>query len=314
MNNPGPANRQRVLDAIYEQVGDDTTRFVALWDVRAALDLSDDEMANAVDFLEGQGLITTIRTGTGQRTPLHGSIAHRGVLAMEEREQEHLQRDKFARVAAARSALLRWLWRQKYEVSVHMPVVGHFREDDSARFDGRLFTEDEVDRASAYLYQAGLIQGVTVMQAAGPVRAEITHKGDQCVEQFNADVTAYQSREQGGGDVVFHIANNSGNIAANSNNFTQNATSQAAFDPEPMLAFVRLVQQLAPALSPEPAEREALLAHVQELQNDASAPAPDRGRLKRVADGVMSLLHTLASSPDVQRLAIEAGEQAIQHL
>jgi cytochrome c556 len=82
------ADRLRIMKSIYEQTGDNTRDYVDLWEIRAKLDLTDDEMGNAVDWLEAQRLIEALRTGTGQRTPMHAQITHRGVVEMERSETE----------------------------------------------------------------------------------------------------------------------------------------------------------------------------------------------------------------------------------
>lgn len=81
------ANRLRVLLEIYGQTEDDTRKFVSLWDIREALGLTDDEMANAVDFLESRRLIRPLRTLGGQRTPGQTRITQAGVAQMERTEK-----------------------------------------------------------------------------------------------------------------------------------------------------------------------------------------------------------------------------------
>ncbi|MFE5143925.1 hypothetical protein ACFRDV_40970 [Streptomyces fagopyri] len=78
--------------------------------------------------------------------------------------------------------------------------------------------------------------------------------------------------------------------------------------------MVSLVQQMTPALTPDAGEQQELLARVAELETAAAAPTPDRGLVQRVAGGVLSTIRSLAHSPDVQRLAVEAVEQGIQSL
>ncbi|WP_157488930.1 hypothetical protein [Pseudofrankia sp. DC12] len=76
--------RLRVMNAIYQEVGDDTQRFAHLWAIRDSLGLHDEDMGRAVDYLEGEGLIKALRTIAGQRTPMHASITHYGFREMEE--------------------------------------------------------------------------------------------------------------------------------------------------------------------------------------------------------------------------------------
>lgn len=166
------ANRLRVMAAIFEQTQDDTTVFVALWDIREAMELTDDGMANAVDFLEGEGLVTTIRPGTGQRTPMHGMITHRGVSWME--AQADIEHDPVIRVRAIRKALLVWLYQEKHQGALISPVADMVTGDPAAKSP----LPGELDRAAAQLAADGMIRGMTVDQFQGPVRAEITSEGE----------------------------------------------------------------------------------------------------------------------------------------
>ncbi|MFE7854089.1 hypothetical protein [Streptomyces sp. NPDC057403] len=225
--------------------------------------------------------------------------------------------DKVLHLSASRRALLVWLWHQKQQQGPGdpMPNVKGVLSDDSLSVDqGVRFTEAEIDRASAHLEQNGLIKGAgAIDQMAGPVFAEITPQGEDCVENYNGDTSAYIRRKDSG-PVTFHITNNSGNIAANSTGFTQNAVTQGGFDPAQILAAASLVQQLAPALTPDADEQQGLLAQVSDLEEAARSSEPEPGVVRRIAGGLMSTIRGLAHSPDVQRLALEAVEQGIQSL
>ncbi|MEU5416636.1 hypothetical protein [Streptomyces clavifer] len=224
--------------------------------------------------------------------------------------------DAVLHLSASRTALLMWLWHQKQQQAPGepMPNVMDVLSDDSLSVDqGVRFTEVEIDRASAYLEHHGLIKGGgTLDQMAGPVSAEITPAGEDCVEGYSGNVAAY-IRRRDNGPVTFHIATNNGNIATNNTGVTQNAAAQAAFNPAQILAAVRLIRQLTPALTPDAGEQQAFLAQTRELQTAAEAPAPDRVAVRRITDGVLSTIRGLTHSPDVQRLALEAVEQGIQN-
>jgi hypothetical protein len=71
------------MRAIRVLSGNETIELVDLWAIRDALGLDDDRMANAIDFLEGEGLIDTVRTMTGQRTPIRARIEHTSSLQVE---------------------------------------------------------------------------------------------------------------------------------------------------------------------------------------------------------------------------------------
>lgn len=224
--------------------------------------------------------------------------------------------DAVLHISASRTALLRWLWHQQHEQAPGGPmpnVVGVLSDDELAVDQGARFTEDEIDRASAHLEQYGLIAGGgTTDRNAGPVFARITAAGEECVENYNGDVSAYIRRKDNGG-VTFHIATNTGNIAANSTGVTQNA-GQGISGPARILAAADLIQQLTPALTADADEQLRLVEQVNELRTAASAPAPDIAVVRRIADEVMSTIRGLTHSPDVQRLALEAVAQGIQTL
>jgi hypothetical protein len=224
--------------------------------------------------------------------------------------------DLVLHLSECRSALLKWLWHQKrqQDPGKPMPNVMDVLLDDSFSVDqGVRFTRDEVDRASEYLERHGLIKGGgRVDEVTGPVLAQITSAGEDCVEGCGGDVGTY-IRRRDNGSVEFHIATNNGNIAANSAGVTQNAAKPADIDSAQILAAVSLIRQLAPALTSDAVEQQALLAQTSELQVAAEAPAPDRVEVRRITDGVVSTIRSLPFSPDVQRLALEAVEQRIQN-
>ncbi|MEV6537265.1 hypothetical protein AB0M86_48405, partial [Streptomyces sp. NPDC051639] len=222
--------------------------------------------------------------------------------------------DAVVHLSASRTALLTWLWhqRQQWRPGEPMANVMSLLSDDRLAVDqGVRFTEDAIDKASAYLEQHGLIKGAGRLdQMAGPGLAEITAAGEECVESYNGDVGAY-IRRRDAGPVTFHIATNNGNIAANSTGVTQSAATQNASSRAQILAVVSLILQLAPSLTPDVGQQQALLAQTKELQTAAETPAPDYIAVQRIRDGVLSTIRGLSHSPDVQRLALEAVEQGI---
>jgi DNA-binding MarR family transcriptional regulator len=75
-------DRLRVLEAVYESLGDDTMSSVRGAEIREELELSDDRAANAMKYLEDDGLLNAIWT-YGDRTPMSVRITHLGVKLME---------------------------------------------------------------------------------------------------------------------------------------------------------------------------------------------------------------------------------------
>ncbi|THA28442.1 hypothetical protein E6R18_28240 [Streptomyces sp. A1277] len=228
--------------------------------------------------------------------------------------QERLRRraDPMKRAVAARQGLLKWLWHQKHE-GITSPEVEGVLGSPFSLFEGERLTLREVDRAGATLRSKGLIAGTMTGQTEGPVLADITAEGQDCVEQYEGDISAYE-RRNATGNTTFNIEQNSGNIASNSSRVTQNAVTRNGFDPEKILEAVSLLQQLAPSLTPDADEQEELRAQAGDLQAAASDPASDRGTLRRLSEGLVTTLRRLAHSPGVQRLAIDAVERGVQSL
>jgi hypothetical protein len=125
---------------------------------------------------------------------------------------------------------------------VGYPNVESVLQSPHSLFEGERLTPDEIDRAGAYLLSKALITGIRTGQTEGPVRAEITAEGQDCVEHFEGDVSAYERRNSSG-NTTFNIGENAGNIAANSRDFTMNATTNKD-GTEPRVSKPRLLADL----------------------------------------------------------------------
>lgn len=77
------ANRLRVLKAVYDASTGSTSAFVSGSDLLLDLGMSDEEVADACNYLEGEHLIKGMRTMWGHATPFVVRITHRGVDQME---------------------------------------------------------------------------------------------------------------------------------------------------------------------------------------------------------------------------------------
>ena len=121
------ATRLRVMDAIYRETGDDPSVTVTLPHLREELGLSDDNMANALHWLEGEELITWHKHGIGTRTRMHASITHLGVKAME---QSELRPDSATELFPARGTVIVHLHDSPSTLQINSPgavqnVDGH---------------------------------------------------------------------------------------------------------------------------------------------------------------------------------------------
>jgi hypothetical protein len=78
------ADRLLVMKAIYEASGGSEHSSVSGRDLLNDLGLSDEELANACKYLEGEHLIKSTRTMWGHLTPYIVDITHRGIKEMEQ--------------------------------------------------------------------------------------------------------------------------------------------------------------------------------------------------------------------------------------
>ncbi len=218
----------------------------------------------------------------------YARVTSAGAQWVEDRRKRRT--DPTLRARAARSALLKWLWTQKQE-GVNYPEVNEFQSSSQAEFEGGAFTDSEVDRASEYLHKAELIEGVSAAESRGPLRAETTAKGDYCVEHHGGNVSEYERSQMQGG-TVFNIHSNTGNIAANSRDFTMNATTNNGIDAAGIVMLARALRQAAPVLGLPEDEAEELTTTADRIEQEAGNDSPNLSRLQRWGRSVIAILNS----------------------
>ncbi|MEV6537263.1 hypothetical protein AB0M86_48395, partial [Streptomyces sp. NPDC051639] len=227
---------------VYRQAGENPLAASSILPFTQERGMTDSQAFELLRYGESKGLLDGRQSSMGD--PFAQLTAH-GVAEMEERLRR--RSSPALRSAAARRALLTWLWHRKHD-GTDFPVVDDILEADDSLFEGDRLTPTEVDRASAYLDSKALIKGVKVSSREGPVRAEITTEGMDCVEHYDSDISAYERRNSSGNTTI-NIGENTGNIAANSRDFTMNATTnQDGIDPAAVVMLARALRQAAPIL------------------------------------------------------------------
>jgi hypothetical protein len=79
--------RLRVMKAIYDASGGSTQESLNLAPMCGQLGLSEGDMADAVNYAEGEGLVERLLMAAGQRMPLKVRLTHKGLVEMEESEK-----------------------------------------------------------------------------------------------------------------------------------------------------------------------------------------------------------------------------------
>jgi hypothetical protein len=106
-----------------------------------------------------------------------------------------------------------------------------------------------------------------------------------------------------------YIADNAGNIAVGSEHFTQNATS--GLDTGKLLELAAAIRQALPVLGLAPDQYADLEGQAAELDAAASAPQPEKGKLRALVDAILTGL-TKAATPLATAIAAGLGDDAVR--
>jgi hypothetical protein len=139
-----------------------------------------------------------------------------------------------------------------------------------------------------------------------------TPDGMDCAESGEPVDEYLQKRRNGAASTfITHVSGSHGVIIGQQENFTQ--VNEQGFDPSKVIEFAGLVRQISPTLGLAAEQETGLARQAAELEAEATAGGPDRGRLRRLAS---SLLNGLASAaPTVAgQMAIGLGEEALKAL
>ncbi|MGC3003434.1 hypothetical protein ACPF8X_34940 [Streptomyces sp. G35A] len=275
-----------LVEWVHEQTAADATEYVSITAFGELHGLDEEQSFRLLLTCKGWGLLSDRYATMGDPA---ANLTPRGLQWVQERQRRRA--DPRARSAAARKGLLTWLWEQKND-GVGYPVVESVLQSPHSLFEGERLTSDEIDRAGAYLLSKALITGIRTGQTEGPVRAEITAEGQDCVEHFEGDVSAYERRNSSG-NTTFNIGENTGNIAANSRDFTMNATtSKDGIDPAAVVMLARALRQAAPALELPEDDALEFTQLATRLETEAANGSPDPGRLQRWGGSIVGILNS----------------------
>ncbi|WP_158854728.1 hypothetical protein [Saccharothrix deserti] len=208
--------------------------------------------------------------------------------------------------------MLRWL-----EGNPGVADWSGFLAGDGVRYQGTDFTKAEVEKEAAYLYEHKLITAMRTWQGEdGTLRPTITTAGRDCLIHFEGDVNQYLNR--GGHSTTNHTTHNNttitmtdsvGNITNASSNVQQNVNS--GLDTTEVLKFAGAVRQTLPVLGLDEAAQQAVDAQAEDLHQEASSAAPDRGRMRNLIDSILQTLKTAGATITLEMIT-GLGMQAIQ--
>lgn len=144
-----------------------------------------------VDSLEQQGFVLSAMGGGPSLDAVHASISSAGRRYATELQSE--LRDQPRRNWACRERLLKWLYQVDATQDMSRArAINDFVSDDFAIYVIDRFNVAEADRASSWLRRAGLIDGLVIDEAEGPVKAYLVDSGVRCVEDLDGNIRRYQ--------------------------------------------------------------------------------------------------------------------------
>ncbi|MEU3787727.1 hypothetical protein [Streptomyces sp900129855] len=282
------ALHEPLVEWVYDRTRADPLGGVPITEFGQSYGLTENQTYQLLQFCKGQRFLDDRHT---THDGPEANLTPRGLEWMEERRRRRA--DPAARAAAARKGLLVWLWHRKHD-DILLPAVADVLNDPLSLFEGERLTDRDIDRASAYLSAKGLIKGDRNASSDGPVQAEITAEGEDCVDNYQGDIGAYERRNTGGNTTI-HIEQNTGNIAANSRDFTLNATTHSGVDLAQVVMAARALRQAVPILGLPEDDAAEITQLATRMEEEATSINPDPSRLQRWGAQTLAVLSPVAS-------------------
>ncbi|MFC4071892.1 hypothetical protein [Actinoplanes subglobosus] len=301
----------QVLDYVYTEARGKSTEVVPILEFCESLGLDMDDAFTISRALYDADMTERSDTMGSPRISLTGrGLAY--VSQMRERRD-----DPAIRAAACRTGLLRWFYRQ-HVAAVRLPLTDGFGQTDAAKNDGTPFTAIEIQHAAEYLANKDLIKGATVAEIRGPVRAEITTEGIDCVTDWSGDVAQYLRDQRGYGPTtnyhgpVFNAAAEGNQLAWQNRDVVQNAGGQQiAPGYEPLAAAVADLIRALPTFGLPEQDRQDVEDAAEEIVGEIVQHEQNPGRLRRGVAAIRTFLMPIANGA-VEGISDQTREEAGQ--
>lgn len=237
------------------------------------------------------------------------NITAHGLSAAEQAETD--RRNPSVRVPKLRQLMLQWLYAQD-AAGVDPEDWDAFLNDPNSQFMGQPFSNREVAGQAVHLNDTGFIEAQPIEEeATGSIHPRLTQKGHECLIEFGGDVSSHNRASRGGTTNNVYLADNKGNMAIGSENFTQSVTS--GVDTSELLKFAGAVRQILPTLDLPPERAQSLDEEAAALHEEASRESPDVSLLRRLWQSVMEGLAG-ASQTVTGDLVTQLGQEALRSI
>lgn len=223
--------------------------------------------------------------------------------------------DRAARNAAARNAIIRWLYGQP-EFRAH--DLAPMLTDPSCLFEAAPFSEADLDNALVYLKDNGLVDGVPIAERSNVLRPCLTTAGIDCVEAFNGSVAEYVRRgaeTYGNTTITFNGAVSGTSVAWNSRQITQTTMTETGMAGDEVAALVGAIAQALPVLGLDGPVMERLRGQVELIREELASGQPEPsvvttllkrvlGKIGEVAENSLGLVLTAYAKDLMRRVGV----------
>jgi hypothetical protein len=195
--------------------------------------------------------------------------------------------NRIRRSQVTRDALLAWMYDQRAHPQGAVHVDNFFRGPQSA-FNGQFFSLSDVDDAASYLQEKGLIAGTGVDRRRGPVIAQITANGIDCVEQ-GGSVSEY-IKQPGKASVSYSFNGPvSGTNFAVGDNAMQHATANG-MDAGGLRTVITAITDAFPILRMDAGDEKAAADAASEVISEMEKQIPNASRIGAAISKMRQLL------------------------
>jgi hypothetical protein len=281
----------QLIDWIGQQPADHMISVVDFYDGLADQDMNKWDVAHSdLKELESRSLIK-LSVAMGGIGSFHVYQFQGARQAAE--ELQAARADTRARRQACRDAMVNWLHSRDATQPEDMAVTNDMLADPRrGTWLAAPFAHEDLDRAAAWLYRHGLVDGITIDQAAGPIMLYLTDAGIRCVEGYDSYTGRYvEAKAEPGSGPTFNFGTNSGpiQVAGNDAHQVQYVGASPAQIRDLIVGIAEIVRAVVPdADGVDDAERNALAA--------VTEAGVDRSALVRFRDWAVSTVKAGATS------------------
>ncbi|MET8263168.1 hypothetical protein ABZU92_04140 [Micromonospora arida] len=307
------AFRDQLMDWVYGKANGTSTEIVPIMEFAESVGLDLDGAYTLLWYCRDEGLLSD--KGSRMGNPC-GILTAYGIADVRERRRRRA--DPALRTRACRSGLLNWFYRQRI-AQVHMPITEEFGKDEGSTWEGLRFTDVEIQDAAEYLSAKGLIEGRGAAELCGPLHAEITTDGIDCVTDWEGNVADYLRDQKGYGPTinhgpVFHGPSQGGQFAWGNRDVTQqqNIAEQVAPEFQPLAKAVVTILQQLPGYGLTRQDQQDIEAAANDLLAEVQQEQPEQGKLRRgvaMLKGFLFPIAKEAATEEARQLAQQGLDQ-----